>query len=85
MLPGLFQVALRLAKKHGIRAVRISHEDSKLRAVLSEGKDPQTTTIVKQGVQARGLKLLARDVRGMANVPESLPPIISAGSPRPGF
>jgi len=67
MLPGLFQVALRLAKKHGIRAVRISHEDSKLRAVLSEGKDPQTTTIVKQGVQARGLKLLARDARGLAN------------------
>lgn len=67
MLPGLFQIALRLAKKHGIHAVRISHEDSKLRAVLSEGKHQQTGILVKQGVQARGLKLLARDARGMAN------------------
>jgi chitin disaccharide deacetylase len=67
MLPGLFQIALALAKKHGIRAIRVSHEDSKLRAILSEGNDPHTSTTMKQGVQARGLKLLVRDARGQAN------------------
>ncbi len=67
MLPGLFEIALRLAKKHGIRAIRVSHEDSKLRAILSEGKNQKTSTLVKQGVQARGLKLLARDAKDMAH------------------
>lgn len=67
MLPGLFEVALRLAKKHGIRAIRVSHEESKLRAVLSSGGDQNTGVLLKQGVQARGLKLLARDAREMAD------------------
>lgn len=67
MLPGLFEIALRLAKKHGIRAIRVSHEDSKLRAILSAGKDQKTSVLVKQGVQARGLKLLARDAKDMAH------------------
>jgi len=66
MLPGLFEVALRLAKKHGIGAIRISHEDSKLRSVLSKGKNQNTSVVMKQGVQARGLKLLARDARKLA-------------------
>jgi predicted glycoside hydrolase/deacetylase ChbG (UPF0249 family) len=66
MLPGLFEIALRLAKKHGIGAIRISHEDSKLRALLSKGKDRNSGIQLKQGVQARGLKLLARDAREMA-------------------
>jgi chitin disaccharide deacetylase len=66
MLPGLFEIALRLAKKHGIRAVRVSHEESKLRAVLAAGGG-QTGVVLKQGVQARGLKLLARDAREMAD------------------
>jgi hopanoid biosynthesis associated protein HpnK len=66
MLPGLFQIALRLAKKHGIRAIRVSHEASKLRAVLSAGEQ-DAGVVLKQGVQARGLKLLARDARGMAD------------------
>ena len=67
MLPRLFEIALRLAKKHGIRAIRVSHEDSKLRAILSAGKDQKTSVLVKQGVQARGLKLLARDAKDMAH------------------
>ena len=66
MLPGLFEVALRLAKKHGIGAVRVSHEDSKLRSMLSEGTNQEPGVLMKQGVQARGLKLLARDARKMA-------------------
>src|SRR5262249_12255739 len=31
MLPGLFTIVLRLAKRHGIEAVRVSHEASPLR------------------------------------------------------
>ena len=65
MLPGLFAVALRLAKRHGIEAVRISHEASPLRAALSHSSASSGVTL-KQGVQARGLKLLARDARAMA-------------------
>jgi len=67
MLPGLFEIALRLAKKHGIRAIRVAHEESKLRALLSSGGDQKTGVLLKQGVQARGLKLLARDAREMAD------------------
>jgi predicted glycoside hydrolase/deacetylase ChbG (UPF0249 family) len=65
MLPGLFEIALRLAKRHGIAAVRISHEESSLRAALSSGAK-QKGAVMKQGVQARGLKLLARDAREQA-------------------
>ena len=65
MLPGLFGVALRLAKKHGIEALRVSHEASPLRTALSDGS-PSTGLILKQGVEARGLKLLAPDARQMA-------------------
>jgi hopanoid biosynthesis associated protein HpnK len=65
MLPGLFAVALRLAKKHGIEAVRVSHEASSLRAALNSGGE-LLGLMLKQGVQARGLKLLARDARKMA-------------------
>jgi chitin disaccharide deacetylase len=67
MLPGLFEIALRLAKKHGIRAIRVAHEASKLRALLATGGDQKSGTVLKQGVQARGLKLLARDAREMAD------------------
>jgi chitin disaccharide deacetylase len=66
MLPGLFEIALRLAKKHGIRAIRVSHEESKLRAVMATGGEQNSAVVLKQGVQARGLKLLARDAREMA-------------------
>jgi chitin disaccharide deacetylase len=67
MLPGLFEIAVRLAKKHGIRAIRVAHEESKLRALLSSGGEHKTGVVLKQGVQARGLKLLARDARAMAD------------------
>jgi len=67
MLPGLFEIALRLAKKHGIRAIRVAIEDSKLRSMLSSGGEQNTSVVLKQGVQARGLKLLARDAREMAD------------------
>jgi hopanoid biosynthesis associated protein HpnK len=62
MLPGLFRIALRLAKKHGIEAMRVSLEASPLRTALSDGNDTRRVTL-KQGVQARGLKLLARGAR----------------------
>ena len=67
MLPGLFEIALRLAKKHNIRAMRISHEASKLRALLASGGAQKRSVVLKQGVQARGLKLLARDAGEMAD------------------
>ena len=66
MLPGFFEIALRLAKRHGIRAVRVSHEESSLRAALSAGAKQKGTVVMKQGVQARGLKLLAPDAREQA-------------------
>ena len=66
MLPGLFEIALRLAKRHGIAAVRISHEESSLRAALSAGAKQKGTVVMRQGVQARGLKMLARDAREQA-------------------
>jgi len=66
MLPGLFEIALRLAKRHRIRAVRVSHEQSSLRAALSAGAKQKGTVVMKQGVQARGLKLLAPDAREQA-------------------
>ena len=65
MLPGLFEIALRLAKRHGIGAIRVSHEASGLRAALSTGQ-LRAGVVLKQGVQARGLKLLARDARQQA-------------------
>jgi predicted glycoside hydrolase/deacetylase ChbG (UPF0249 family) len=66
MLPGLFEIALRLAKRHDIGAIRVSLEASSLRAALSAGNMQRAGTVLKQGVQARGLKLLARDAREQA-------------------
>ena len=65
MLPGLFEIALRLAKLHGIGAVRVAHEASSLRSALG-GAEKHPATVLKQGVQARGLKLLGRDARALA-------------------
>ena len=67
MLPGLFEIALRLARKHGVRAIRVSHEESTLRTVLSSAGEQKAHVVLKQGVQARGLKLLAPDAREMAD------------------
>src|SRR5256884_9859272 len=66
MLPGLFEIALRLAKRHDIGAIRVSLEASSLRTALSSGSKQNPTVVMKQGVQARGLKLLARDAREQA-------------------
>jgi chitin disaccharide deacetylase len=66
MLPGLFEITVRLAKRHGIGAVRVSHEASTLRSALSSGETHNSGTVMKQGVQARVLKLLARDARALA-------------------
>lgn len=66
MLPGLFEIALRLAKRYGIGAIRVSHEASTLRSALSTGDEAKATTVLMQGVQARGLKLLVRDAREQA-------------------
>ena len=66
MLPGLFEIALRLAKRHGIGAIRVSLEASNLRAAIASGAEQNARVVMKQGVQARGLKLLARDAREQA-------------------
>jgi chitin disaccharide deacetylase len=66
MLPGFFEIALRLAKKHGIEAIRVSLEESSLRAALASGQKHRAGVVMKQGVQARALKLLARDAREQA-------------------
>jgi predicted glycoside hydrolase/deacetylase ChbG (UPF0249 family) len=66
MLPGLFEIALTLAKRHQIGAIRVSLEASSLRTALSSGSKKNSGMIMKQGVQARGLKLLARDAREQA-------------------
>ncbi len=66
MLPGLFEIALRLAKRHDIGAIRVSLEASTLRVALSSGSKQHAGVVMKQGVQARGLKLLARDAREQA-------------------
>jgi predicted glycoside hydrolase/deacetylase ChbG (UPF0249 family) len=66
MLPGMFEIALRLAKRNSIPAIRISHEGSSLRAALSTGENQNAPLVMKQGVQARVLKLLARDARALA-------------------
>ena len=66
MLPGMFEIVLRLAKRNNISAVRISHEGSSLRAALSSGENQNIPLVMKQGVQARVLKLLARDARALA-------------------
>ncbi len=66
MLPGLFEIALRLAKRHGIPAMRVANEESSLRTALSSGPDRHAGIVMRQGVQARGLKLLSRDAREVA-------------------
>jgi len=66
MLPGLFEIALKLAKRHDIGAIRVALEASSQRAALSSGSKQNAGVVMKQGVQARGLKLLARDARERA-------------------
>ena len=63
MLPGLFEIALRLARKHSIEAIRVSLEESSLRTALASGSQHRARVVIKQGIQARALKVLARDAR----------------------
>jgi len=63
MLRGLFEIALRLARKHGIEAIRVSLEESSLRTALASGSQHRARVVIKQGIQARALKVLARDAR----------------------
>ena len=67
MLPGLFPIALKLAKQFAIGAIRISSEASSLRAALSGKSGKDASVKLKQGIQARGLKLLSGDARKLAN------------------
>jgi hopanoid biosynthesis associated protein HpnK len=66
MLPGLFEIAVRLASRHGIKAMRVSHENANLGKALSSGDGARTSVVLKQGAQALGLRLLARDARKQA-------------------
>jgi hopanoid biosynthesis associated protein HpnK len=66
MLPGLFPIALKLAKKHGISSIRISSEASSLRAALSGKSGRDAGVKLKQGIQARALKLLSGDARKLS-------------------
>ena len=67
MLPGLFPIAVKLAKKHGINSIRISSEASSLRAALSGKSGRDSGVKLKQGIQARALKLLSGDARKLAD------------------
>jgi chitin disaccharide deacetylase len=66
MLPALFPIAVHLAKKHSIRAIRISHEHTSLRVLLS-GANQQNKALLMQTLQAFALRLLARDARAIAH------------------
>jgi len=67
MLPGLFSIAVKLARRHGINSIRISSEASSLRAALSGKSGRDAGVKLKQGIQARALKLLSGDARKMAD------------------
>jgi chitin disaccharide deacetylase len=66
MLPWLFEIAVRLANKHGIGAIRVSHENGRLRTALSSGADRNGMLVVRQGMMAHALRLLARNARRQA-------------------
>lgn len=66
MLPGCFDIALRLAKRHAIPAIRVSHESSTLRSALASADSQPSPVVLKQGLQARGLKLIARKAHQQA-------------------
>jgi len=65
MIPGLFEIALRLAKRHGIPAIRISHESPLLRDALSTGSDFSPRAAL-QRLQGRCVKLLTIHAAALA-------------------
>ena len=66
MLPGLFEIAVRLAVQHEIRAIRLSLEDSNLRAWLTPRNGWLSAAAAKQRLRAEALRLLARNARPLA-------------------
>ncbi len=66
MLPGLFEMALRLAARHGIGAIRISLEDASLRAWLAAGDSRPSAMVMKQSLEAMGLSALAMNAAAQA-------------------
>ena len=67
MLPGLFEIALWLAARHGIRAIRVSLEDPHLRAWLTPRNGWLSPTTAKQRMQADVVRLLGGNARARAH------------------
>lgn len=67
MLPGLFEIALKLAKRHKIAAIRVAHEASTLRSALSSGSS-STISMMGRGARARVLKLLVASAREKVSI-----------------
>lgn len=65
MLPGLFEIALKVAKRHGIAAVRVSLESPELCLALLTGCD-DPAAVWMQGARAQGFRLLWRNARRQA-------------------
>lgn len=65
MIPGLFEIALRLARRHGIPAIRIAHESPVLRAALSAGTGFSPRAALQRALGC-GLKLLTTDAAALA-------------------
>jgi chitin disaccharide deacetylase len=66
MLPGLFELALRLAQRHGIRAIRIAHEAPRAAASLSNGAVSVSPLGAKQAIQAGALRLISMNAPALA-------------------
>ncbi len=65
MLPGFFAVAVRVAQRNGIRAIRVSEETPLLRGALANGGGPRGTAW-KQAIEAKGLGMIAGEARELA-------------------
>jgi hopanoid biosynthesis associated protein HpnK len=65
MLPGLFEIALKVAKRHGIGAVRVSLESPELCLALLAGCDDRAA-VWMQGARAQGFRLVWRKSRRQA-------------------
>ena len=66
MLPGLFEIALRLAKRTTSAPSASRMKRPVCAPRFPPATKPHASVVLKQGVQARGLKLLARDAREQA-------------------
>ncbi len=69
MLPGLFAIALRLAERHGIPAIRVSYETAQLSAFLSRGTPFPSLGAAGQfrrALSVTGLRMLGMNARELA-------------------